>query len=65
MTPGGPFRLRSKLRHRRELRHSNGAMVPGIPHVGTDSSGKLYLIQWSGQLRFADITDGTTSTLML
>jgi len=44
--------------------NSNGAMVPGIPYVGTDSSGKLYLKQWSGQLRFADITDGTTSTLM-
>jgi prepilin-type N-terminal cleavage/methylation domain-containing protein len=44
--------------------NSNGAMVPGIPYVGTDNNGKLYLKQWSGQLRFADITDGTTSTLM-
>ena len=44
--------------------NSNGAMVPGLPHVAQDSMGKYYLVKWSGQLRLADITDGTTSTLL-
>ncbi len=44
---------------------SNGALIPGIPYVGTDpATGQLYLTKWSGQLRFADITDGTTTTFL-
>ncbi|MEW4453004.1 DUF1559 domain-containing protein [Bremerella sp. JC817] len=43
---------------------SNGAIIPAVPRVTSDRSGKPYLATWKNQLRFADISDGTTNTTM-
>jgi prepilin-type N-terminal cleavage/methylation domain-containing protein len=43
---------------------SNGAMVPNIPFVTTDKSGEPYLEKWIGQVRWANITDGTSNTTL-
>lgn len=43
---------------------SNGAIIPAVPTVSSDSSGKPYLVKWKNQVRFADITDGTTHTVI-
>lgn len=43
---------------------SNGAMIPNKPQIGTDSNGKNYLLQWSGQLKMSNITDGTSNTFL-
>jgi prepilin-type N-terminal cleavage/methylation domain-containing protein/prepilin-type processing-associated H-X9-DG protein len=43
---------------------STGAIIPNLPNVAFDSSGKPYLTKWSGQTNFAGITDGTSNTTM-
>lgn len=43
---------------------SNGAMIPNLPFVGTDKSGEPYLEKWIGQVRWANITDGTSNTTL-
>ncbi len=43
--------------------NSTGAIIPAIPlEIVNDSAGKPYLKKWRAQVRFADLTDGTTST---
>jgi prepilin-type N-terminal cleavage/methylation domain-containing protein len=44
---------------------SNGAMVPNLPTVTTDKSGEPYFDKWIGQIRWANITDGTSNTTLL
>ncbi len=42
---------------------STGAIIPAIPvQITTDSNGKPYLNKWKAQIRFADLTDGTSNT---
>jgi prepilin-type N-terminal cleavage/methylation domain-containing protein len=41
---------------------SNGAMIPNLPDVAQEPSGKWYLVRWAGQLNLASITDGTSNT---
>ena len=43
--------------------NSVGAIIPAIPSsITTDSTGKPYLAKWKAQIRFADLTDGTSNT---
>lgn len=44
--------------------NSNGAIIPAVPAVTKDDSGKPYLAKWKNQTRFADIVDGTSNTTM-
>jgi prepilin-type N-terminal cleavage/methylation domain-containing protein len=43
---------------------SNGAMIPNLPFVTTDKNGEPYLEKWIGQVRWANITDGTSNTTL-
>jgi prepilin-type N-terminal cleavage/methylation domain-containing protein/prepilin-type processing-associated H-X9-DG protein len=43
---------------------STGAIIPNLPYVAQDSSGRWYVTQWSSQTNFASITDGTSNTTM-
>jgi prepilin-type N-terminal cleavage/methylation domain-containing protein/prepilin-type processing-associated H-X9-DG protein len=43
---------------------SNGAVIPNLPKVGTDSAGNPILLSWHGQLTLLSITDGTSSTAL-
>jgi prepilin-type N-terminal cleavage/methylation domain-containing protein len=43
---------------------SNGAMIPNLPFVTTDKNGEPYLERWIGQVRWANITDGTSNTTL-
>jgi prepilin-type N-terminal cleavage/methylation domain-containing protein/prepilin-type processing-associated H-X9-DG protein len=43
---------------------STGALIPNLPNVAIDSSGRPYLTKWSGQTNFAAITDGTSNTTL-
>jgi prepilin-type N-terminal cleavage/methylation domain-containing protein len=64
-TPGGALTdYAASFGTSADFTDSNGAMIPGLPYVAKDSTGKWYLVKWSGQLRFSDILDGTTSTLL-
>jgi prepilin-type N-terminal cleavage/methylation domain-containing protein len=47
-----------------EYIHSNGAMIPNLPFVTTDKNGEPYLERWVGQVRWANITDGTSNTTL-
>jgi prepilin-type N-terminal cleavage/methylation domain-containing protein/prepilin-type processing-associated H-X9-DG protein len=42
---------------------STGALVPALPVVTSDSFGPL-LVSWSHQVRFTDVTDGTSNTTL-
>jgi hypothetical protein len=44
--------------------NSNGAMIPNLPDVAQEPSGKWYLVKWAGQLNLASITDGTSNTTL-
>jgi prepilin-type processing-associated H-X9-DG protein len=43
---------------------STGAIIPNLPYVALDSSGRPYLTKWGGQTNFASILDGTSNTTM-
>jgi prepilin-type N-terminal cleavage/methylation domain-containing protein/prepilin-type processing-associated H-X9-DG protein len=45
--------------------NSTGALIPNLPNVAVDSSGRPYLTKWSSQTNFASITDGTSSTTLI
>jgi prepilin-type N-terminal cleavage/methylation domain-containing protein len=47
-----------------EYTDSNGAMVPNLPFVTKDKNGEPYLDRWIGQIRWANITDGTSNTTL-
>lgn len=43
--------------------NSIGAIIPALPEqITTDSNGKPYLAKWKAQIRFANLTDGTSNT---
>jgi hypothetical protein len=43
---------------------SNGAIIPAVPKMGTDSGGNPILVSWQAQVRLTDVTDGTSNTTM-
>jgi prepilin-type processing-associated H-X9-DG protein len=43
---------------------SNGALIPNLPVVGRDKNGLPWLEKWIGQVRWANITDGTSNTTL-
>ncbi len=43
---------------------SNGAIIPALPTVSVDSTGRAVLLNWQAQVRLTDITDGTSNTTM-
>jgi prepilin-type N-terminal cleavage/methylation domain-containing protein len=45
--------------------NSRGAVIPAVPEkIVLDSASKPYLEKWKYQIRFASITDGTSSTVL-
>jgi prepilin-type N-terminal cleavage/methylation domain-containing protein/prepilin-type processing-associated H-X9-DG protein len=42
---------------------SNGAVIPALPTVSTDSLGPI-LVRWQHQVKLLDVTDGTSNTTM-
>jgi len=43
---------------------STGAIIPNLPYVATDSSGRQYLTKWGGQTNLLGVSDGTSNTTM-
>jgi len=43
---------------------STGAIIPNLPNVAMDSSGRVYITKWSSQTNFGSIADGTSNTTM-
>ncbi|VTS00959.1 DUF1559 family PulG-like putative transporter [Tuwongella immobilis] len=46
-----------------DFTNSNGAIIPALPTVTTDSVGPL-LVSWTHQVKLLDVTDGTSNTTM-
>ena len=44
---------------------SNGAMIPSLPTIVREANGRPRLEKWTGQIRWADIIDGTSNTTLL
>jgi prepilin-type N-terminal cleavage/methylation domain-containing protein/prepilin-type processing-associated H-X9-DG protein len=43
---------------------STGAIIPNMPDVAQDSSGRWVVVKWSSQTNFDSLTDGTSNTTM-
>jgi prepilin-type N-terminal cleavage/methylation domain-containing protein/prepilin-type processing-associated H-X9-DG protein len=43
---------------------SRGAIIPAVPYLATDSSGRVYVTKWNGQINFGSVTDGTSNTTL-